>query len=207
MEENKKYTVVCSAFDDLICERRRYFEKSERKHNIEVKSGDTTKEEYWGFIPCNTETVVAELLIARDNIKKRYPTFLDVGCGFGNIMFLAKHCGFDVHGIEYNRDILLHSFYRIHEKTPNKLWDYNREVIFHGDALDFKNYCLFDVIYMYCPIRNEKLEKKLEQFIEDTIKVGTIFICNTKKDRRIYEDNRFKKLGSIYQPVWKKISN
>jgi SAM-dependent methyltransferase len=91
--------------------------------------------------------------------------FLDVGCGPGSKMMRARDTyGLDVTGIEI---------------VP----EYAAEAGRHGldvrlgDALDFKDYGEFDLIWIYRPFRDPDLEAALEDLIWDQMAVGALAMC------------------------------
>jgi SAM-dependent methyltransferase len=120
---------------------------------------------------------------------KHDPTFLDAGCGVGNIMALAHSVGFDVSGIDINPDLieLAHHLFR---HTQN----YELDIC---DILSYNRYNEFDIIYYFCPIQDIELEKQFEKKVETDAKRGAIIIAALKRDRTIYDDSRFNRLECL----------
>ncbi len=157
-----------------------------------------TSREY-PFIAMDTRQVFEELTIARDHLLKRNncvdlrdKKFLDVGCGFGNVMLFAEQFGFDVYGIEKDS-----------ASITNALKFFDKSQIIADDIKTFNGYKEFDVVYFFCPLTEG--ERKFEEFLEDQIKPGAILIGNYKRSKKIETDKRFKKLSDLL-PVWEKIS-
>jgi trans-aconitate methyltransferase len=89
--------------------------------------------------------------------------FLDVGCGPGTKMRLARHFfGMNVNGIERDRVMA--------EAAAAQ------GVVFPSDALKAPEgfYAGFDLIWLYRPFRDIKLEEQLEQRIASEMKPGAI---------------------------------
>lgn len=148
-----------------------------------------TPKDRYPFIPLSTEEALHQLLGAIDHLRKRednkYYTkysFLDAGCGFGNIMMMAAEVGFKPYGLEIDERLITHA------KRVNYHWRNIR----HKDILKYTRYGQFDVIYYYCPFCNGKLQQKFEERVEDQMKVGAILMPNLKVSNRIEKDKRFK---------------
>ena len=106
---------------------------------------DTKKTyDYWGNIP-----IEVEYLEPLYEIFKSGMTFIDLGCGAGNVLRYAKNVGFKVKGVEFNLDFKPH------------LRAYDVEFM---DVLDFSidEIIKFDVIYSYKPLKFE-----FDKFIHD----------------------------------------
>lgn len=92
--------------------------------------------EHFGFIPSKVNQ-----LLSIDDVYKEGMTFLDVGCGYGNVMKYASNIGYDCFGIENNADIL--------EKVrDSKLKIINKDA--REVSRDFIS--MFDVVFCYTPI-------------------------------------------------------
>ncbi len=189
----------------------------EREHLANPRCRDPYSKSYktedeYHFIPRNLEVVIPALRFAHyyltlnPNKKKKntsycFPTFLDVGCGIGNIMAAAEYAGFLPFGVELDADVLSHNPYHIAEEFYHK----DEQHTFHANAFDF-SYKGYDAIYYYCPIRNHNLEAKLEQLIEHKMDVGAILLPFLKQSTEICRDEHFKELHSsagvtMYQKV------
>ena len=110
--------------------------------------------------------------------KKKKLKFIDVGCGLGAKVHLAK-LHFDSYGIELNTD-----YHRIASEinTPREFFKHGRyktlqgkQRIFNEDALKF-DYKPYDVVYFFQPLCQAALQKKLEKRIFDTIRPGSVVI-------------------------------
>lgn len=116
----------------------------------------------YSFIPNSIHAVLPRLIHAYDYLKlkkkhKRYGfTFLDAGCGYGNIMMLASGVGFSVYGLELDPVTIEFA------KGVNDHW----RNIKRQDILTYNDYKKFDVIYYYCPFFSTKeieFEKRVEK--------------------------------------------
>jgi SAM-dependent methyltransferase len=89
--------------------------------------------------------------------------FLDVGCGPGTKMLLAKQFyGLNVHGIELNPAMACVAFKEGSVKTCDAL------------QVPAGTYRAFDLIWLYRPFRDPQLEEELEARITDEMKPGAI---------------------------------
>jgi len=118
-------------------------------------------------------------------------TFLDIGCGVGQKVYLAGVFGFNAYGLEL-RQPLIDAGKSLFSELSN--WE-ARDRLIQGNALEFSNYNNYDILYFYCPLFNHELETKMEQRIVDTVtKSGTIVIANLSM-----------LFGQIKVPGWKVI--
>jgi len=92
--------------------------------------------------------------------------FLDVGCGTGLTLHIARALGFDAYGIETDEAALslLQSTHGITDR------------IIIEDALKYSNYKDYDVVFMYRPFNNEDLQRQLETHIMASMKQHGILI-------------------------------
>jgi len=90
--------------------------------------------------------------------------FLDVGSGTGNIMSIALKLGFDAFGIEYMIELAVESATQIKERTT------------YVDALEFKGYGEFDLIYFYQPIKSSAEMIRLIDTINEQASNDTLFV-------------------------------
>jgi SAM-dependent methyltransferase len=94
------------------------------------------------------------------------PAFLDVGCGPGTKLDIAATLfGFDVHGIEIDRQMAAEAKHR-----------FGVSKIRHEDAFMVSRgeYSMFDLIWLYRPLRDAISEARLEQHIIEHMKPGAI---------------------------------
>ena len=148
------------------------------------------------FVAMDTRQVFQQLMFVAGYIESRQGeapvSFVDIGCGFGNVMLFAEQFGFDVYGIEKDPasiQVALDFF------EPHRL--------IHADIRSYDNYQQFDVIYYFCPLTEG--EREFEEFLEDRIKKGAILIANYKRSHSIESDERFRRLHDEL-PVYEKIS-
>ena len=173
---------------------------------LQRKIGDErSNRAYYQFIHCRTDLVVEELAKVQELIRPTksliHLKFLDVGCGVGNIMILAKRAGFGiVEGIEYEKRNIDQAIISPSPSLHNSAYG----TIHHMDAFDFENYRDFDVIYYYCPISDYLLEERLEKLIESQMKVGAYLVANFKTSEAIKSNKNFKSVSS--RPIYQKVS-
>ncbi len=161
------------------------------------RSTNDTANEY-PFVAMDTRQIYDQLDFVKNYLQLSYegtrPSFVDVGCGIGNVLIFAEQFLFDVYGIEKDEYTV-----RIAEDLIGK----NR--IEAADITVYPDYARFDVIYYFCPLPNHEPQKKLECYIEDEMKSGAILIANRKKSMKIDKDPRFNRLSNKL-PIWQKIS-
>jgi len=96
------------------------------------------------------------------------PSFLDCGCGVGNVVMMAHFAGFDAYGIEYD-PVTLQRGRRIF-----KQFRINPKRLFKGDILEYPNYADYDVLYSYCPMCNGKKEDEFENKLMLDMRIGAL---------------------------------
>ena len=167
---------------------------------IQKQSKNNTSSEY-PFVAMDTRQAFQEIKLAWDYLKEKKsgteaspPTFLDIGCGIGNVLLFAEQVGFDVYGIEKDP----YPFY-----VASRMLGSGR--ISQDDILDYDRYGEFDVVYYFCPLTDGTLQRNFELQVENSIRPGAILIANYKRSEEIKKDPRFRKLN-IDLPVWEKIS-
>ena len=106
--------------------------------------------------------------------------FIDAGCGVGWVLCylgcLTNNIRF--YGVELNKENV-----SVAESVSNN--------IKQGNILEY-DFSKYDFIYYYCPIDNTHLQRKFEERLENTCKVGAIIFPYLKKSDKIRKDNRFK---------------
>lgn len=133
------------------------------------------RDQRYPYIPFHIGTFVDEMEVLRQMFGYRcagysnQPKLVDVGCGVGTKLLIARQFGFQCYGIELNEDLVRVARNLIYPSSNIK----------HADALK-EDYSAYDAIYFYCPIRDPRLEAKLERQIIATAKPGTLIIGNMK---------------------------
>ncbi len=168
---------------------------------IQAKSSLDTDSQY-PFVAMDTRQAYQEIMLAWDYFANGNgspagdpPTFIDVGCGIGNVLLFAEQAGFDVYGIEKDE----YPFYVASRMLGSKR-------ITSEDILEYDRYADFDVVYYFCPLTDGTLQKQFELKVEDAMRPGTILVANYKRSDAIRHDSRFRKLH-IDLPVWEKVSD
>lgn len=154
------------------------------------------------FIPNDPSYILRDINLATLILLKYKPSyddikFLDVGCGYGNVMQIAGAFGLDIQGIEYDKEIV--KIGRMMFRVPHS--DKNQYII-QGNALTFKDYKKYDIIYYYCPFEDSEKQRRLEKKIENDMHVGAIMICEMKQGYDHENGGRFKRIrDNIYMKV------
>ena len=158
---------------------------------------DTSHE--YPFIAMDTRQVFEQIQFVSRYLKKTGQakdksefTFLDIGCGTGNVLLIAEQFDFDVYGIE--KDDYPCTIAR-------QLIDDAK--ILQEDIRGYKHYDKYDVVYYFCPFSDGKQQRQFERFIEDQMRTGGILIANQKRSEDIASDARFKKIHEHYH-IWQK---
>lgn len=152
----------------------------------------------WNFVP-HEGSAVAKYLIAIKKAEKRQLNFLDLGCGIGNMLILANILGYKSIGVEYNEELV---------KIARRIYSSH---IIQYNILNIENFLEYDVIYMYRPIDDEKVLKKLMQKIITKAKIGTYFIfmscdhsfmLSKKENLRLIKVNiRYDGMYGLFQKI------
>ncbi|ADH85254.1 class I SAM-dependent methyltransferase [Desulfurivibrio alkaliphilus] len=158
---------------------------------------DTSRE--YPFVAMDSRQVFRQLALTRRQLGLDRepaagpgPSFLDVGCGIGNVMLLAEQLGFDVYGLEKDRKPCA---------TARKF--FGPERVSAGDIWEYGDYRQFRVIYYFRPFADRTLQQRFERMIEDQLQPGGILIANHKNSDAISSDHRFSRLHPEL-PVWLK---
>lgn len=187
LEKNPEHDVFFNIINRFI---GHYTRKSQQR-----SINDTSTE--YPFVAMDTKQVFAQIkftkeyLEARDSFPDKKFSFLDIGCGIGNVLLIAEQFDFEIFGLEkddYPREI------------ASSLLD--TEQIYSTDIRQFNEYDKFDVLYYFCPLTDG--QREFEKLIENSMKKGSILIANYKRDKGIEADKRFKRLH-LQLPVWKKL--
>jgi SAM-dependent methyltransferase len=158
-----------------------------------------TSQEY-PFIAMDTRQVFEQITFVKRYLEEQHGpikdgqfSFVDVGCGTGNILLIAEQFLFAVYGLEKDAFPVSIAKGLIGE-----------EKIFQEDIRTHADYGKYDVVYYFCPLSLGEQQRKLEIFIEEAMKPGAILIANQKRSDAIANDPRFKRLHDKYQ-IWAKI--
>jgi SAM-dependent methyltransferase len=121
--------------------------------------GDRTDPTYLPFMPYQIADFTAVMV---DVVAETTgPKFLDVGCGTGTKMVLARELfGLEPWGVEIDPDMAARAA--------------NRGTVVPGDALNFPDYRVFDIIWLYRPFRQPGFQRNLETLIRREMKPGAI---------------------------------
>jgi hypothetical protein len=180
-------------------------------HAIERRLGDceaikpsqsSCEKHHYSFIPLDSIVFTRAIAEARDIWKAHnqqsnrhyYPRFLDVGCGIGTKVFLSRYVD-DIdmcHGLEYDEAYL---------PLARQLCGNDR--IIHADGTEWTGYDAFDIIYMYVPIKDSKLQKALQAQVIKYAKPGTVIVMARCQDdsttlKRITHHSSWDPSVSIY---------
>lgn len=161
------------------------------------RQSENDPESEYPFVAMDTRQVYDQVSCAHQALSKakpdnEHPSFLDIGCGIGNVLLFAEQMEFDVYGLE--KDPFPCSVaIKIH----------GSERVVQQDIWEFDDYSRFDVIYYFRPFHDGVLQRRFERFIEDQLKSGGILIANRKMDHGIDNDPRFHRLHPTL-PIWQK---
>lgn len=160
------------------------------------------------YVPLSPTHFLGQLTEAVKAVEARKIKFIDVGCGIGTKVLLArevlKASGGDAFGIEKfppyveiaRRVLMTYGFRQEPVKSDN-------EVIIKGDAIAH-SYAPYNLIYFYCPIIDYKKQVELEERIVKTCRVGTVIMPNGSKSEAFYKaGGPLKRITNTN--VWRKV--
>lgn len=124
----------------------------------------------WNYIPFHHENILYELfsrIVEKIPSSFKEPSILDVGCGTGRIVWLAKQFGIKAKGIE---------FYNPYVENGRKFFNLSEEELIVQDAFDLSEEFLwqFSVIYTYMPISNKEKMGELHLNLRNKTRYPTI---------------------------------
>ncbi|PIE57861.1 MAG: SAM-dependent methyltransferase [Desulfobulbus propionicus] len=165
------------------------------RQTVPATSNDMTCE--YPFVAMDTRQAYQQIRMARDFFNRRGKTiaelsFIDIGCGIGNILLLAEMMEFQVYGIEKDR-----------ASIPIACQLLGQDIVHEQDIWSFNDLNIFDVVYYFRPFSHKTPQVRFEKYIENTLKPGGILIANRKMDESINADPRFSRLSQT-MPVWYK---
>lgn len=154
---------------------------------------DTSQE--YPFVAMDTRQAYEQIRLACAHLREEGNSsadisFIDIGCGIGNILLLAELMECRVSGIEKDS-----ASYDIAKQLVGE------ECVSQDDIWEFNDLDKFDIVYYFRPFSKKELQLKFEQHVEDSIKPGAILIANRKMSENIDNDKRFTRLDSNW-PVW-----
>ena len=164
--------------------------------SVQASCNDTRCE--YPFVPMPLRLVYDQLRAVRRRLRERdgeggpLPSFLDIGCGIGNIMLLAEQMEFDVHGVEKDEYPcrIARKFFGEERVELEDIWEYGR-------------YHAFDVLYYFRPFSRREQQLRFEAMVEERLRPGAILIANHRMGDTADRDPRFVRLDPDL-PVWEK---
>lgn len=143
------------------------------------------------------DAIVNDLMVIKKNTK--HTRFLDIGCGKGNTLVLAKSLGYTVFGIEMREE-----YKEWHKQLFGFLWEETVRIINAFDWLKTHKFKETDIVYAFQPIRDyEQMVKLRDKIVEQSAK-GTIFLfygfgfsdaeLKKFKIKRLYRYDTYQKL-------------
>jgi len=146
---------------------------------IAVNHKDSRKGNY-AYLPFSHMTFFKGLkkILEEQGKKPKDVRFLDVGCGMGTKLILAQILKIGtVHGIEVNKN---------YAKIAQRL---QGVTIHQMDAIKFKNYGQYDVIYLYHPIQNEKKSVGLDRLVRTEMNEDAVLLYPTTITKSAYDNS------------------
>jgi len=161
------------------------------------RESTNNEEAEYPFVPMDTRQMIEQVKLARTTLQNRREsecpyTFIDIGCGIGNVLLAAEQLDFEVFGIEKDPFPC---------KVAQKL--IGKAQVRMEDIWKFSDYSKFDVIYYFRPFHDGDTQRRFELHIENSLKSGGILIANRKMSQAINQDPRFQRLHPDL-PVWEK---
>ena len=101
---------------------------------------NTDYENHYGYITAHKDKLAPLYDIFVEGM-----TFVDLGCGAGNVLRYATNIGYDVTGVDFDKNLLEHA--KDYNTIQSKFEDLEDD--FYKD---------FDVIYIYRPLKKEELK-------------------------------------------------
>lgn len=122
--------------------------------------------------------------------------YLEVGCGPGRNIALIRHGNpviwADLHGFDINRPLVA---------AGQKAFGLEKELEV-ADAMSF-DYAPYDLIFSYRPFMDDEKQMALEEYMENSMRVGAYLISPLAMNRR--SGHRMLAIGNDTD-VWKKIA-
>lgn len=145
---------------------RRSGVRSEEKDEFEEKNGHYT------YVPADQRTFLLSLL----GLKNKFPhlnSFIDVGSGMGDKVFLANLAGFEYStGVEYNKHTYeLSTFFKEEFLPDSSSYDIS---FLNGDAFN-EDFSEYDLIYLYVPMHSSKIRNLWAKILNEMNKDAVIY--------------------------------
>jgi len=191
------------------------------ERSYEISNNEETKKKCedagsYPFIPMAYENMLNTFLAFKNHLEDvrqgkpfgkgrtktflHYLTFMDAGCGIGNMLALAYSVGFGrCIGVEFDSLAI---------EKGHELFNFNnrrKTTIRRADILRYRRYSKADFIYFYCPMRDPKKELKFELRVAKMMRVGTyISPCGIYP---FYADPRFKEIHKDHPRIFEKTND
>ncbi len=110
-------------------------------------------------------TLVGQAKIVCDTLGIKSPNFLDVGCGLGTTLMMAKMLDFTPFGLD-----------RCQKYVEVARMMTSKNQVFHQSATTFKHYGDYDVVYWYNPIEDTKMMSQVENKILEESKTPVVLL-------------------------------
>lgn len=138
--------------------------------------------------------ILSELLDRAD--PKRWPHFLDVGCGKGYVLRRAAERGYEtVGGVEYDEKLCAAA-----RKNMKRLGLQAR--VHAADAAAFEGYGDYDVFYFFNPFRAELMARVMERIVEQCRgREILILYYRPRYPEAVERFDFFKKEAVLHDPV------
>jgi SAM-dependent methyltransferase len=187
MPLEKKVDELAEAITLAFCPRRTGNYKTEP---------DAYQESHFHYIAFSPVNFVQRL--KKFGCFRKSGRFLDVGCGVGEKVFLAHVFGqfSRCDGLEYDAKTFSVAEFLLDRIQPR---DHYPIKLMQGDALTFDDYGDYDVVYMYRPMRDHSLMRKLIRRVAAQIKPGAIML-DVLRDRCVFKKvarNEFLTIGEV----------
>ncbi|MBC8208521.1 MAG: class I SAM-dependent methyltransferase [Desulfobulbaceae bacterium] len=196
LEERKEITPTDEEYDLFFAVINRFVGLFSKEAQSESQNNPVTE---YPFVAMDTRQVfdqiqfVSQYLLQQGQGRVGTPySFVDIGCGIGNVLIFAEQFGFKVHGIE---------------KDPNpcqvavRLFGEDR--ILSEDVFSYQDYGNFDVIYYFRPLADKEQQMRFERMVEQEMKPGGVLIANGRYSS-LEGNPEFVRLHDTL-PIWQKI--
>jgi SAM-dependent methyltransferase len=187
MPLEKKNDELAEAIALALCPRRTGNYKTEP---------DAYQESHFHYIAFSPVNFIQRLKVF--GCFRKTGKFLDIGCGLGEKVFLAHVFGqfSRCDGLEYDAKTFAVAEFLLDRIQPR---DHYPIKLIQGDALAFDDYGDYEVVYMYRPMRDHGLMRKLMRRVAAQIKPGAIML-DVLRDRCVFKKiarNEFLTVGEV----------